>query len=206
MIEFIKNWVLDIIIVIFFIAFVEIILPTSNMRKYINVVLGLLVIIVLINPIINIISKDIDIGKEVFLNINNYNKFSASDDYNFIDVQNDQMANLYKDILANDIEELIEIGDKYNIVKIDIYIEEDINKDNYGEIYGVKLYLKRNDGVNDESNKVEVVKVEDIKINLESPNIRQDDNFNLPEMEYIRELISTQYKIKKDSIIVKLEP
>ncbi|MBZ9688009.1 stage III sporulation protein AF [Clostridium estertheticum] len=60
MIEVLKVWVTNITIAIFFITAVEMILPDNNMRKYAKFVLGLLLIVVIINPIIKIFHKDFD--------------------------------------------------------------------------------------------------------------------------------------------------
>ena len=60
MIEALKVWVTNITIAIFFIAAVEMILPDNNMRKYAKFVLGLMLIVVIINPIIKIFDKDFD--------------------------------------------------------------------------------------------------------------------------------------------------
>ena len=60
MIEVLKVWVTNITIAIFFITAVEMILPDNNMKKYAKFVLGLMLIVVIINPVIKIFNKDFD--------------------------------------------------------------------------------------------------------------------------------------------------
>jgi stage III sporulation protein AF len=60
LIEGLKVWVTNITIAIFFITAVEMILPDNNMKKYAKFVLGLLLIVVIINPIIKIFNKEFD--------------------------------------------------------------------------------------------------------------------------------------------------
>ena len=62
MIELLKVWVTNITIAIFFITAVEMILPDNNMKKYAKFVLGLMLIVVIINPIIKIFDKDFDLN------------------------------------------------------------------------------------------------------------------------------------------------
>jgi len=60
LIEVLKVWVTNITIAIFFITAVEMILPDNNMKKYAKFVLGLMLIVVIINPVIKIFNKDFD--------------------------------------------------------------------------------------------------------------------------------------------------
>ena len=61
MIEALKIWVTNIAIAIFFITAVEMILPDNDMKKYAKFVLGLMLIVVIINPIIKIFDKEFDL-------------------------------------------------------------------------------------------------------------------------------------------------
>jgi len=60
LIEALKVWVTNITIAIFFITAVEMILPDNNIKKYAKFVLGLMLIVVIINPIIKMFDKDFD--------------------------------------------------------------------------------------------------------------------------------------------------
>ncbi len=61
MIEALKVWVTNITIAVFFITAVEMILPDNSMKKYAKFVLGLLLIVVIINPLIKIFDKNFDL-------------------------------------------------------------------------------------------------------------------------------------------------
>ena len=63
MIEGLKVWVTNITIAIFFITAVEMILPDNSMRKYAKFVLGLMLIVVIINPIMKIFDKDFNFNE-----------------------------------------------------------------------------------------------------------------------------------------------
>ncbi|WP_446899357.1 stage III sporulation protein AF [Clostridium sp. LBM24168] len=53
-----RSWLINICTAVFFITAVEMILPDNSMKKYSKFVLGLILITVFINPIINIFNKD----------------------------------------------------------------------------------------------------------------------------------------------------
>ena len=47
--EFLNLWLKDIILVFIFLSIVEIMIPKGNMKKYINMIIGFLIIITIIN-------------------------------------------------------------------------------------------------------------------------------------------------------------
>ena len=61
LIEGLKIWVTNITIAIFFITAVEMILPDNNLKRYAKFVLGLMLIVVIINPIIKIFDNGFDL-------------------------------------------------------------------------------------------------------------------------------------------------
>lgn len=67
-IEFSKIWVKDIAMVLAIISIVEIILPNSNMKKYIDMIIGILVIVVIITPFTKLINKDVHLDTHINLN------------------------------------------------------------------------------------------------------------------------------------------
>ncbi|MBP2634178.1 MAG: stage sporulation protein [Firmicutes bacterium] len=52
MIAYITAWIKDIIFVVLFSSFLEILLPNSNMQKFVRVILGLFILLTILNPII----------------------------------------------------------------------------------------------------------------------------------------------------------
>ena len=69
MIEDLSYWVKNIIYIIFFIVFLEILLPNNSMRKYVKVVGGLLVMVVILSPLTKFINKEINLSDVIAKNI-----------------------------------------------------------------------------------------------------------------------------------------
>ena len=65
-VDFLKLWIRDIAFVFVIVSIIEIIIPNNNMKRYIDMVIGLLIIIVIITPFIKLLNKDFDIDKEIF--------------------------------------------------------------------------------------------------------------------------------------------
>ena len=49
-ISFISTWLKDIVVLFILISIAELIMPKGNMKKYINMVIGLLIIFTIISP------------------------------------------------------------------------------------------------------------------------------------------------------------
>lgn len=52
MIAYITAWIKDIIFVVLFSSFIELLLPNSNIQKFVRVILGLFILLTILNPII----------------------------------------------------------------------------------------------------------------------------------------------------------
>lgn len=202
MIEFLKNWVVNIVVVIFFIAFIEIMLPSNNMKRYINIVLGLLIIIVLINPIIKLLSSDINIEREVLLNIKNYNTFRVDSDSKYVESQNKQIAELYKSKLETEIVELVKTEEKYDVLKVIVSIEENTQSENFGKIKGVEVHLGASNDKSNSKGNVKVDEIENVSINIDKSNISKDSIASSEGFDELIESISSFYRIPKEKIIV----
>lgn len=58
MIETITSWVKGLIMLVLFAAFLELILPSSAMQKFIRLIIGLLIMLAILNPMIDFLTKD----------------------------------------------------------------------------------------------------------------------------------------------------
>lgn len=76
--DILKDWVSDICVTILFMTAIELVLPENSIKRYAKFVLGLIFIVVVINPIINFVNQDNNLYKDISVNENYIDKF---DDY-----------------------------------------------------------------------------------------------------------------------------
>lgn len=55
MVSAISSWLKEIIMIILFAAFLEMLLPTSNLQRFIRVIMGLLIMLAVLNPVLNLL-------------------------------------------------------------------------------------------------------------------------------------------------------
>jgi stage III sporulation protein AF len=58
--EFLREWVTNIILFILLATVIDMLLPNSNMQKYTKVVIGLLLIVIILTPILKLLSSNFD--------------------------------------------------------------------------------------------------------------------------------------------------
>lgn len=192
--EFVRGWILNIVSIILIISFIEIILPDNSTKKFINLALGFVIVLVVVTPIVKVINKDIDMEEAVFSYTNSINKheyvFNAE---RVLESNDEQFLSLYKDRIKEDIKFRVESRYDLSIKDIELNIEQK-DQDNLGEILDLKILVEESN-----TNKtIPIVKIdisdveeelEDVKIeNVVKENIAQD--------------ISSIYNLDSNNIVV----
>jgi stage III sporulation protein AF len=119
MMNIFKNWIISIVTIIIFSSLADILLPKGNLKKLAKLVIGLVVIIIILNPILLLVNHQTDVSSS----ISNYmNSFNVKKD-NYSTVTNSYSKGtleLYKENLINSIELEIQrdCNKKYKIVSL----------------------------------------------------------------------------------------
>lgn len=139
-----REWCEGIIIAIIISIIIEMLIPDNKSKKYVTVVIGIYIMFVSLNPILEVINYDFD-----FSNIFNYETIEAT---------STNLDNNIKDVYVLGIEEKIkedveELG--YNIENVKVEVDS-----NYEQIEKILLKI----GSNSNSN---IIKIEEINISKE---------------------------------------
>ncbi len=198
LIEFISQWIKSISMIFIIVSIIELVIPNSNLKKYVNMFIGLLIIIAIITPIVNLLDSNYDIEKEVFKNIIEGVEIQNINNEDILLAQEKQIKELYINRLRDDVYKSIKEITDYEIFAINISIYED--KVNYGNIKDMEIVLKDkiNENVEDNSS-IKVINIEEIS--LESLEKDKDSNLE-SEREKIVEHIYERYNISKNNIKV----
>lgn len=165
--EILKEWVSNIFIAVLLISFIEVILPSGNMRKYIKFILSIILLAIMLQPLLEY--------KQI--------KYSTFEDMYFIDdiedtienqelatIQNIQISSVYKLKLKNEISTIIlDILHDSEIKDIKIKIYENVNRKNFGEIHSI--YVDMTNINHDSSHKEQMIKAISEKLNLSKKKI-----------------------------------
>ena len=145
MLDTFRNWINMILALGILFTIVRIIVPNTKLKKYIYSLMGIVTIIVLLSPVINLIKNgDLENSfKNIFLNMasaetlnTEYTNLSNYEDVNKNNVKENFKLNVENDIkqklaqnIDNEIQVEIDITDTYNIDKVTINIVGDTSFD-----------------------------------------------------------------------------
>ena len=126
--EFIKEWVTNIILFVLFATMIDMLLPSSKFQKYTKMVTGLLLIAIILTPIFNLLTQDFEgtMTRISNLEISSGNRINNSIDLQKNEIQASQDAYILKQMavqLKEDANE--ELMDQYGlaITNIDLVVD-----------------------------------------------------------------------------------
>lgn len=192
-IESLKGLVTTLTSMLVFIGAIEIIAPDNKMKKYIKFILGLILITVILNPILNFISN----GEENILStLSKYERSISNEEVYKEDINvfnnkkndNEAIKNTFIENFNKNCDKLLKDKFKNMTFKSEVECDVDFNSMSY-DIKKLKIGIKDN-------------KVKKIEIGIERDNKREDSD----EYEEVVDFISDELEISKEKIeIYELE-
>ena len=76
MLESIKTWIVTVLIGAFIVNIVDMILPSSKIKPYINLVVNFIFVFIILTPIANFFSKDMSLEDKILKYMSEYNSLS----------------------------------------------------------------------------------------------------------------------------------
>lgn len=140
MIEFIRDWIIQVLVTVIFMVLVDMVLPNNNFKKYAKLATGLIVMITIITPVFKLFDKGIDVEGKIENYITTFQEKESNIDKNQIEQDvNKKTIEAYKEKLNGAIEQSIynETGKKCTV--IDITIVEDTGSYNFSEVKNIKI-------------------------------------------------------------------
>ncbi|SJZ37188.1 stage III sporulation protein AF [Garciella nitratireducens] len=212
MIEFLGSWIKNIAVVIIFITFLEILLPNNSMRKYIQAIAGLLVMIVILTPIIEFLNQDIDIQDILS---QSYDEMEQIDMENKKEVLKEEQNKMAIELYIKKIESKIknQVEEKIKGIKIDVEVEVFTNpkEENFSQIKQVKIYINKDgdkDKVLEKNNEktfiepIKRIEIGSIDKNSMQETQQEESIISLEEKRKIKEMILDFYNVPIENISI----
>jgi stage III sporulation protein AF len=202
MLEFLRNWVFNIVAFVMLLVLLEILMPSGRIKKFVRLVSGFVLIIAIINPVLGLLKNEIDL-----------NDLQISDS-NFIDrrevernsgilrqEQMRQIAEVYRNKLISQLENAVREVDEGLEAKADVIINEDYQSQDFGEIKRVYIYLRQREKDAGEKRDIEI---EEIDIGrdrgIEGEGKEPGDDIR----EKIEDKINRMLGVHEDDIVISL--
>lgn len=163
--DFLKSWITQVMFVALFIAIIQLIIPNNRNRKYINMILGIVMILTITSPLINKV-KDGDV-ENVDRVLSVISKNARNENQKIVKIQNSQKEYIKEQVLKkleSEIESLASnkgyeanvktnIDDSYNVNKIYIVLNNKYIDKKTEEILDLTRYIS-------EQIKIDIDKIE----------------------------------------------
>jgi len=195
MIDSLKEWIINICTAVFFITAVQMILPDNKLKKYCKFALGLILVVIILNPIVKLLNSEADIHRQ----IENSAAYIFEEKYE-ADYEKYRQANVENTI--KNFEQNMEIQcskdlqEKYGDKKFKTKVEASFIKESDSfQIDSIEI------GLNDSS----VKKVKKVEIGSDSVTVDKVQDLQDENALEIKSYISSKYSIPEDIIYVYKE-
>lgn len=178
-------------------SIVELALPNNNMKRYVNVVIGLMIIIVIISPFIKLINSSFNVEQEIFKSIVEGVQFEYADNSDLQELHERQIKETYINMLKENVKATIDGILEYQVDDIKISIFED--EDNYGNIRDIEIVMAPKDGSDSyDEDTIKTIKIEEIKIDDSNKETEKATTFK--DGDKIKDILYEKYNVPKDNI------
>lgn len=213
MVSFISSWAQQIIFAVIIGTILQMLLPEGKNKKYIKIVIGVYVLFAVISPVI---------GKNIDLNLDEFNLSVNSAESSLDETSQDQINNLYTTNLKQDIISKLKnkgygcenvdlkTNENYEVLEISVIgiyeLEDDNDKDS----------TKSNNNQNNKTNndnlqsaksniaKVNSVAINEVQIGEKENSIKDQVVKGIPTSEEkdLKEYLSETYNVKEKNISI----
>ncbi|MDF2839750.1 MAG: spoIIIAF [Clostridia bacterium] len=175
MMEFVKSWITNITVVIIFTMLLDIIIPNNDMKRFLKVIMGLLIILVIIKPFL--MARDFGYQfQNTMAATTAYIESSEEKNSRSIEVfQNTTALNIYKQRLSEKVTEIIQARKELENrnVHVNVDIENDINKEEFGSIKSIDVIVEKGN-----ESAVQASVIEPVNINAETVINKKKGEYN----------------------------
>lgn len=203
--EFLSSWLQGIMIAVIVSTLIEMILPNSNSKKYIKVVLGIYVVFNIITPVVNqFFHSDFELSS--IFNIEEYTKEMETYevDTKNIDINKtneNSIKQIYLSNLKSDIEaKLKEKG--YQVNNIELEIEND---ETY-QIKEISLSLQPKEQKKEtRENTIVINEIEKVEIQIgktKTETNKEESKLSESEQKEIKKYLTSVYEVKENQITI----
>lgn len=213
--EVITNLVRDIAVIVILASFMEMLLPNSNMKRFVQVILGLFILITILNPIVNFLNEDLSTHVNAWQFQANPGELEEimAQGMSLAQTSDDNALRQYEQRLEQQISGLVTLIPEVDNVKVKVDAGGNITK-GFGNIESIYVLVAEEEisGSNASHEEI-VIDIEPIRIELEEDKKQNDlssiestgDRRQGAIAKEIKDLIGNFYGIANHKIFVEFD-
>lgn len=211
MLEYLKIWIKNIVVIMMLGLVLEVFIPRGDLKKYVKMVMGLFVILVMLQPLLKLVDYNFSLATEV--NIKNFpGKEEIITKGNLLKQENERMAiENYKLNLENQIKKIVETYNGIDNVRANVDVYDDEKDARYGLIRSVELILEMRETPQFKKSGIKPVEKVNIQIfpdrekENQEPSAKDTGMINEGLFEKIRKTLSDLYRIPPNNIRISIK-
>ncbi|WMJ87647.1 stage III sporulation protein AF [Anaerocolumna sp. MB42-C2] len=203
----IYGWVKNIVIFLVLTTIVTNLLGKSSYKKYVNLITGIVLVILVISPLLKLFQLD----KTMDYYFTTNSLLAEAEDMNdkLADAEDNQMSAIlkeYKEQIGKQVSNLLE-GENLYLTDIQVKVDEDENNSTFGNLLSLNItagYIRKETKKN--SVNIDKVDIEDIKIGEKKEKDEDKEKKLLTPSEInIKNLLSDFYNMNPDNINISIQ-
>ncbi len=203
----IYSWVKSIIIFMVLTSIISNLLGKSSYKKYINLITGIILVILVISPLLKLFQMDKTL--DYYFTTNTLLAEAQDLDSQLKDMENGQKEAIfkeYKEQVKLQVAKILE-EDKIQIYSIEVTIDEDDSSSNYGNIKSITVSGSHVAKENNSKAAINIdsIKIDNIKIDKGDEEPGKEKNYLSPEEINVKNRLSDFYNINKDNINISIQ-
>ncbi len=209
----IYNWVKNIVIFLVLTTIITNLLGKSSYKKYINLITGIILVIMVITPLLKLFQLD----KTMDYYFTTNSLLAEAEDMNgrLMDAQEGQMTEIlkeYKEQIGKQVSNLLDEQNLY-VADIVVNIDEDESSSTFGKLLALNItagHTKSETGDKqtdiDKPVKIDTVRIEDIKVGTKKEaDTGNSTRILTPDEINIKNLLSDFYNMNPDNINISIQ-
>lgn len=209
--DFIYSWIKDIVIFMILISVITNLMGKSSYKKYINLISGIILVILVITPLLKIFQLDNTLDYYFTTNSLTAQAGEVQDiNEKFGELESSRQEEIITQVKAKITDKINELLEKEDVVteSIEIILEGDVNSISYGNLKGLNVKGVYKSAVDKEKDK-EAIKIDRVEIN--EINIKKDNTTKKDNMDFIspveikaKKILSDFYNLDADNINISI--
>ena len=190
-----REWIQNMVIYLLFMSLIRQVIPNEGYGKYVKLTMGMIFIWVMVSPVTKLLNMDRTIEQNFFQNTLKVSAYDSQMTGQAMEAEH-MWTESYRQLITEEIETYFE-SSGMTVRSCDIEMNEDIQSESFGEIYGMTIGLTSKDRM------VQEIKVDEISVRDKS--IQNDEKVYIPheKMKEWKQDLSLQFGLKED--IINLE-
>ncbi len=206
MMELMRNWMISLITVVIISSFVEMLMPSGSFKKYSKLVVGLIIMVIIIQPILMLTDNDQLFSKYAFEASNHIDKMSIVDKSDVVkEKQMQQIINTYNHNLNNQIQQSVRSLSGGHEAEVIVHTDSDLDSSGFGSIRSIDVVLT---SPSNQSTVAVVAPVKEITVGDDESGIEKEKKLTKEEETLKRKIIEnlqTVYNVPGENIQVDIQ-